>query len=163
MATHGREIERKFLVRIDALPPLPEPRRFVQGYLADRPTVRVRTSDDGTPNAHAWLTIKGPGVIDRVELEYEIPIADAHLLLDLASATLTKRRYLLEHAGKTWEVDALDGALAGLWLAEIELSAVDETFEPPPWLGREVSHDPRYSNGALARAGTPPIDDAPPT
>jgi adenylate cyclase len=151
MAGGGREIERKFLVDHARLPPLVGGRRLVQGYLAERPTVRVRIADDATADAHAWLTIKGPGLIDRAELEYEIPVADAHVLLGMAHAKLEKTRYEIEHAGKRWELDVFVGALDGLLLAEIELEAVDEAFETPPWVGREVSHDGRYTNGALAR------------
>jgi adenylate cyclase len=36
-------------------------------------------------------------------------------------------------------------------LAEIELAREDEPFERPPWLGPEVSEDPRYFNASLAR------------
>lgn len=151
MAANGREIERKFLVVRDRVPPLPRGRRLVQGYLAQQPTVRVRIADDGAPDAQAWLTIKGPGLIDRPELEYSIPVADARILLGMAHAKLEKARYEVEHAGKTWELDVFEGPLDGLLLAEIELSAIDEPFEAPPWVGREVSADPRYTNGALAR------------
>ncbi len=152
MTGGGREIERKFLVDRARLPPLLGGRRLVQGYLAERPTVRVRIADDGTDSAHAWLTIKGPGLIDRAELEYEIPVVDARVLLEMAHAQLEKTRYELDHAGKRWEVDVFAGALDGLLLAEIELEAIDEPFEIPTWIGGEVSHDARYSNGALARS-----------
>ena len=39
----------------------------------------------------------------------------------------------------------------GLVTAEIELSDPDQHFERPPWLGKEVSGDPRYLNTSLSR------------
>jgi adenylate cyclase len=42
------------------------------------------------------------------------------------------------------------GSNAGLVLAEVELGRADEAFARPPWLGEEVTYDPRYCNSALA-------------
>ena len=39
----------------------------------------------------------------------------------------------------------------GLVMAEIELESQDEAFERPSWLGEEVTGDPRFYNGYLAR------------
>ena len=151
------EIERKFLVRVDALPP--EARtggaRFEQGYLSLEPAVRVRASEENGVG-RAWLTIKGPGKIERLELEYEIPIADARALLPMCKAVLTKIRRTVTVGKHVWEIDEFTGAHAGLWLAEIELRAPDEPFERPVWIGDEVSDDERYANAALARAGRAP-------
>ena len=156
-AGSGIEIERKFLVRVDALPASARHggASFEQGYLSFEPAVRVRASDENGEK-RAWLTIKGPGVIERVELEYAIPYDDARAMLPLCKAALTKIRRRVRVGAHTWDLDELTGAHAGLWLAEVELTAADEPFERPPWLGDEVSHDPRYANAALARAGQPP-------
>jgi adenylate cyclase len=153
----NREIERKFLVRPALLPAdaLGNGASFEQGYLATDPTVRVRRSERKGETL-AFLTIKGPGVIDRLELEYAIPPEDARALLGLAKWTLTKVRHRIVVAAHTWDVDCFTGAHAGLWLAEIELARQDEPFEVPPWADREVSLDARYSNAALARAGRVP-------
>jgi CYTH domain-containing protein len=148
----NREIERKFLVHTDRLPELGEGEALVQGYLAFQPSVRVRSA-----KARAWLTIKGPGQLERAEYEYEIPIDDARGLLQLCAATLTKIRRHVTVGEHVWDLDQFTGAHDGLWLAEVELSAVDEAFARPPWLGAEVTDDPRYTNAALARAGRPPM------
>ena len=37
----------------------------------------------------------------------------------------------------------------GLVLAEVELGSRDEVVEKPPWVGVEVSDDPRYYNANL--------------
>jgi adenylate cyclase len=153
----NREIERKFLVRPLLIPAdaLRNGAAFEQGYLATEPTVRVRRSVLAG-EAFGFLTIKGPGMIDRLELEYAIPPEDARALLALSKWSLSKVRHRIAFGAHTWDVDAFTGDHAGLWLAEIELGREDEPFERPPWVADEVSLDPRYSNAALARAGHAP-------
>jgi adenylate cyclase len=146
----GIEIERKFLVDPTLLPTLGEANAFRQGYLATAPTVRLRIARD-----RAELTIKGPGLVSRPEYNYPIPVEDAEAMWSMIKSGLEKRRYRVEHAGRTWDVDEFLGRLAGFWLAEIELRAVNETFELPPWVTKEVSGDPRYSNACLAEHGVP--------
>jgi adenylate cyclase len=139
------EIERKFLVRADRLPPdLPEPDELEQGYLSTNPAVRVRlvSRPDGT--RHAELTIKGPGLMSRAEFNYPIPPEDAEALLRLCSRALRKRRRKLGR----WDLDHFRDR--DLWLAEIELGDEREAFERPAWLGEEVTEDPNYSNSRLA-------------
>ena len=36
-------------------------------------------------------------------------------------------------------------------MAEIELTAENETFEKPTWLGEEVTNDERYYNAYLSK------------
>jgi adenylate cyclase len=145
----GTEIERKFLVDTARLPALPEPLRLRQGYLCTEPTVRVRLSRAPSGEERARLTIKGPGLFKRTELEYEVPPADAPALLALCTHTLSKLRYRLGR----WEVDHfLDLPRGDFWLAELELEAEHEPFEKPPWALAEVTHDPAYSNTSLVSA-----------
>jgi len=146
----GIEIERKFLVvghdwrQAPAVP-------YAQGYLNrdKQRTVRVRVVQD-----KAWLTVKGASHgATRAEFEYAIPVADAQQLLALCDGPLVRKlRRVVEHAGATWEIDEFQGDNAGLVVAEIELAAEDQAFEAPPWLGAEVTHDPRYFNSNLAAA-----------
>ena len=146
----GIEIERKFLVVGDAWRQAPAT-AYAQGYLNrdKRRTVRVRIVEDA-----AWLTVKGASTgATRAEFEYAIPLADAQALLALCDGPLVrKRRRVVVHAGATWEIDEFEGDNAGLVVAEIELASEDQAFEPPPWLGAEVTHDPRYFNSNLAAA-----------
>jgi adenylate cyclase len=51
----------------------------------------------------------------------------------------------------TWEVDEFHGENKGLTLAEIELSAENEAFEIPEWIGEEVTGDERYFNANLIK------------
>jgi adenylate cyclase len=89
----------------------------------------------------------------RGEWEYAIPKADAEALLtQLALRPLIeKSRYRIPHEGMTWEVDEFYGDNAGLVVAEIELTAEDQAFAKPEWVGEEVTHDARYFNANLLR------------
>ena len=146
----GIEIERKFLVTDDSWRGQGIAQPFRQGYLARGKglTVRVRIAGD-----RALLTIKsGRKGITRDEYEYDIPVTDAEEMLDRLAdgAVIAKTRTFIEFRGKTWEVDEFHGLNEGLIVAEIELDDENEAFERPPWLGAEVSDDPRYLNSALS-------------
>lgn len=150
----GVEIERKFRVRGTPWQGVPG-RELVQGYLAERDGVVVRVRlDRGPDGVVGRLTVKGPpvaGGLQRVEVEVDVPEDEARSLLALCGPrVVAKRRHEVEHAGHLWEIDVFEGANAGLVVAEIELDAEDEAFVAPPWLGDEVSHDPRYTNVRLA-------------
>lgn len=151
------EIERKFLVvgnawRSTAHDVVP----MAQGYLNDlavvdsgaqKASVRVRIE-----GAQAFLNIKSRHVgHTRQEFEYPMPVEEAQALLGLCvGALVEKRRHLVRHGAHLWEVDEFLGDNAGLVVAEIELSAADEAFSAPAWLGREVTEHKRYYNLALA-------------
>jgi CYTH domain-containing protein len=153
----GTEIERKFLVADAELKFLEgiKGKKILQGYVFsdEAVSVRVRTKGD-----KAFLTIKsGAEGISRAEFEYEIPWDDAEAMLAQVcrAGKVVKTRYELPSGPHVWEVDVFEGALAGLVVAEIELSAEDEAFVRPVWLGPEVSHDARYLNARLALDGRP--------
>jgi adenylate cyclase len=153
----GIEIERKFLVAGEGWRARAERRvRMAQGYLNDhaavangtqRVSVRVRIAGDT-----AALNLKsrelGPA---RQEFDYPIPVAEAEALLALCvGGLIDKTRHYVRVGTHVWEVDEFHGANAGLVVAELELSAVDEVFERPAWLGKEVTGEVRYYNLALA-------------
>lgn len=143
----GTEIERKFLVvndhwRTQAI----ESRSIAQGYLSSHTNCSVRVRISGT---EASLNIKGATLgIERAEFEFPIPLPEAREMLETfcAEQLVAKTRYIVPYADHTWEVDVFAGSNAGLIVAEIELSARDEDFSRPAWLGREVSEDPRFYN-----------------
>ena len=148
----GIEIERKFLVTNDnwreaasvALP-------IKQGYLmgGKAASVRVRLQGD-----KANLNIKSATLgVRRQEFEYAIPLEEAELILTTLCQRpiIEKTRYLVSYANKQWEVDVFEGDNAGLIVAELELQDETEQFDPPPWLGEEVSDDPRYYNSCLSQ------------
>jgi adenylate cyclase len=100
----------------------------------------------------AFITIKGITVgATRTEFEYEIPAKDAEILLNelCLKPTIKKYRYRIPYKGFIWEVDEFLGENKGLIMAEIELESEDQAFEIPEWIGKEVTHDPRYFNSNL--------------
>ena len=145
----GTEIERKFLVRDPSVVDGLSGTVLRQGYLSRAPerTVRVRRGGD-----RAWMTVKGSNSgATRAEWEWEIPVRDADEMLAICDGpVLDKTRYLVSYAGRTWEVDVFAGANDGLVMAEIEIETEDADVDLPPWVGLEVTDDPRYYNSALA-------------
>lgn len=145
------EIERKFLVCGEGW------RRQVlaaellrQGYLAvdAKKVIRIRVSEK-----RGILTIKeASGEISRGEFEYDIPHDEACRMVATMSVgfIVEKIRHRLCYRGKLWEVDEFFQENSGLVVAEVELEKVEEFFERPPWLGREVSGEQRFSNAALS-------------
>lgn len=144
------EIERKFLIDPARWQQLekPEPSRIVQGYLSDSENCTVRLRIKGK---NGYFTVKGKTQgISRQEYEYQIPLADAEQMIgEFCDKKIDKDRYEIPFGAHTWEVDVFHGKLAPLVVAEIELSAEDETFEKPDWVTEEVSHDPAYYNSKL--------------
>ena len=123
-----------------------------QGYLTQAPpaesSIRVRIEGEV-----ARLNIKAAVVgTTRAEYEYQIPLDDGlNILRTLcAGRVVEKTRYRIPADPHVWEVDVFEGANAGLVVAEIELSAEDESFDQPEWLGEEVTQDIRYYNNQLA-------------
>ena len=142
----GLEIERKFLVIEDAWKRLGTPVLFHQGYLSRDPerSVRVRIEGD-----QANLNIKGQrGTILRIEYEYPIPLEDGLFLLEevCEQPTLSKHRTKIPLGEVCWEVDEFHGDNQGLVIAEVELESEEQEIELPDWIGKDVSHDPRYLN-----------------
>jgi len=149
----GTEIERKFLLADDSWRGQVERSlRMEQGYLVDpaafeagfaRCSVRVRIAGDA-----AWLNVKSARLgIERSEYEYPLPLADAgEMLQALCRGRVCKIRYFVLVEGHTFEIDEFSGDNQGLVVAELELSASDADYPRPAWLGREVSHLPRYYN-----------------
>lgn len=146
----GREIERKFLPSGEGWREgITESRRMRQGYLHNSERCSVRVRSDGR---RAAINVKsGTLGVERSEFDYPIPLAEAERLLEglCLKPLIEKTRHYVPVGGHTWEIDVFEGENAGLVVAEIELAAPDEPFERPPWLGAEVSDDPRYYNVCL--------------
>lgn len=146
----AKEIERKFLVTDSSYEALASKSvRIMQGYLCRRPesTVRVRIA-----GSNAWLTVKGRnhGII-RDEWEYPIPADDARAMLEKCADgnVIEKTRFFVPFGNRQWEIDRFGGRLEGLTLAEVELPSAECPVELPPFVGEEVSGDPRYYNSNL--------------
>ena len=156
MANNDREIERKYLLR--GLPERVHDARALeidQGYLPGiRINERIRRSREAA-TVRYFRTIKSGQGIERTEIEEETTESFFSAVWPLTrGARVQKRRYVVPEGDVTWEIDEfLDRD--GLWLAEVELTSVDQRVEIPSWLrevmDREVTDDPAYTNHALAR------------
>ncbi len=62
---------------------------------------------------------------------------------------IEKTRCIARYEGLVWHVDEFWGDNEGLILAEVELERPDQAVPLPPWVGEEVTHDPRYRNSRL--------------
>lgn len=146
------EIERKFLVCGAFKDQAYHSSRIRQGYICsgNGRTVRIRIRGD-----KGYLTIKGPSGragLSRYEWEREIPLADAEELMTLCEpGVIDKTRYLVRCGRHVFEVDEFYGDNEGLVMAEVELSAEDEAFERPDFLGREVTGDRRFYNAHMRK------------
>ena len=100
-----------------------------------------------------YLTVKSKnsGMV-RQEWEYEIPAADAEEMLLLCDGVvIDKTRHMVPVGDHVWEVDEFHAPHFGLTVAEVELSGEHDDPGPlPPWVGAEVTGDPRYYNSMLA-------------
>ncbi len=144
------EIERKFLVDASQWHPTTSGEKLIQGYLSTdkNRVVRVRVKGE-----KAFLTIKGRSErITRTEMEYEIPLGDALVLLEMCpDHPIVKTRYKEKVADKIWEIDVFEEQNTGLLLAEVELLDENEMVEIPLWATEEVSTNERYFNAYLSK------------
>lgn len=151
------EIERKFL--LDRRPGWLDEHPSVairQGYLAiveGESEVRVREKED-----QPVLTVKrGAGEVRREE-EIDLDPDQFRALWPLTEGRrVAKHRHTVPHDDLTIEVDVFEGPLAGILLAEVEFDSEEASaaFDPPGWLGTEVTGDGRYANESLATRGAP--------
>ncbi|MDW7692731.1 CYTH domain-containing protein [Flammeovirgaceae bacterium SG7u.111] len=154
------EIERKFV--IETIPSELKAEKGIeirQSYIAIEPMgkeVRLRQSGE-----KYFLTVKSSGAL--VRSEYEISLSQVQyesLLPSACSGVICKTRYWALGNGKEISVDIFHEQLAGLVIAEVEFSSIEDSveFEPPSWFGREVTDDPSYKNKYLAQDGIPTLD-----
>jgi CYTH domain-containing protein len=151
-ADRHREIERKFLVRKlpEELTTYPST-EISQGYLVstdDGLQVRLRKKRD-----QYTLTYKRG--LGNVREEREVALTEEQFST-LWPATegkrLTKTRYDIPLGDRIVEIDLYGGRHEGLVVAEVEFDDEESAtgFQPPDWLGDDVTGDPRYSNQLLA-------------
>jgi len=141
-----REIERKFLVKKEKLPHLPQGKTLVTGYFCENPEIRVRVE-----GSRGFLTIKTPGLISRNEFEYEICLREAKKILGLSCAKIEKNRSSLKINNLVWQIDLYKGENKGLVIAEVELPVATYKVERPLWVETEVTDDPRFRNYNLTK------------
>jgi CYTH domain-containing protein len=150
--TAAREIERKFLVRT-----LPGDltsyahTEISQGYLVsmdDGLQVRLRKAGE----RYSLTYKRGMGNV-REEREVELTAEQfAALWPATEGKRLCKTRYEIPFGDRVVEIDVYGGRHEGLIVAEVEFDAEEaaKDFQPPDWLGEDVTGDSRYSNQLLA-------------
>jgi len=147
------EIERKFLVTSQAYQKEATSRkRIVQGFLNTHPERTVRIRIKGT---QGFITIKGKSNTEgtsRYEWEKEIALEEANALLLLCEEGIVeKTRFEVLLGNHVYEIDEFHADNEGLIVAEIELSNTSEKFDPPVWLGKEVTGIIKYYNSQLSQ------------
>jgi CYTH domain-containing protein len=151
------EIERKFLVKR----PPPGWKRgecdpILQGYLpVKNKSLEIRLRRKGSKH---FVTVKCGHGVQRLEVEIEIPEAKFRSLWRLTrSARIAKNRYRILYHGHTVELDVYQRPHRGLMIAEIEFKSGRQSraFQPPDWLGREVTGSRHYANRLLSRTSRP--------
>lgn len=143
------EIERKFLVKDESYKKLARQKHhIIQGYLSRRKesTVRIRIKDE-----KAFITIKGATLnASRKEWEYDIPLSDANEMIKLCEGKLIeKTRWIVDYAGKKWEIDEFTQPIGAATIAEVELADEGENIKRPHFVGEEVTGNPAYYNSNL--------------
>jgi adenylate cyclase len=149
------EVERKFVVSDRPDLDGAESAEIDQGYLATGADGEVRVRRRGDSFV---LTAKRGSGLSREEAEMELDRDAFERLWPLTEGRrLHKRRYVMPEGNLTIEVDVYEGDLEGLVVAEIEFGSEEEArrFDPPAWLGEEVTGDERYLNETLAIQGIP--------
>ncbi len=149
-------VEREHRYLLASLPDEIRPasvRRIIDRYLT---STSLRLRHTSGPEGHQYkLTQKIPathpgpiqGLITNIYLsrtEHE------HLAAALPATTLTKTRYSIPPLG----IDVFDPPLHGLVMAEAEFGTEAEMrdFHPPSYVIADVTADPRFTGGHLARA-----------
>jgi CYTH domain-containing protein/CHAD domain-containing protein len=152
----ANEIERKFV--LEEMPPQAvgaPATQIEQGYLAVDEEFEVRLRRIG---GERLLTVKRGHGESREEIEVRLYSEQFEALWPLTEGRrLRKARHRLPlGAGLVVELDRYGSELAGLLVAEVEFPSEQAShgFQPPAWLGREVTGEAAYANQALAMNGT---------
>ncbi len=133
---------------------------------------RAVLDDDGAESIRRLLTVKQTIETDdassgevRHEIEVEVDdeqFRDAWAISPGSQLKKIRVEYMagLQGGHRVVLVDTFQEHLAGLVLAEVEFAEqqASDMFEPPGFLGLEVTDDPRFKNANLARAPSPPQD-----
>jgi CYTH domain-containing protein len=155
------ERERRWLVHPDRAPALDGlahvriEDRYIEGT-----RLRLRRMTDSASGTVALKLGKKYECADplaRPMVTTYLTPAEYALLATLPARSLAKARYTLPGAAGLFSLDRFEGPLEGLALIEIEMpdDASLRALDTPGWAGRDVSADPAYEGGTLARHGLP--------
>lgn len=140
------EIERKFLISgfPEGLPLLGEA-VLDQGYLCTDPVVRIRSKEQDGRTTYR-LCFKGEGRLVRQETEMDLTAEQFSELKNLLRAPMVRKQFRVYAlpGGERLECSLVDGAF---YYAEVEFPTVEaaHAFNPPAFLGREVTEEEGFS------------------
>jgi len=144
------EIERKFLIKgfPEGLEILSEV-ELEEGYLCHKPEIRIRKAVDKRTGVEEFhMTLKSRGDLTRTEIETDIDAGFFYDALELLGYTPVKKNYKRYKLG-AWELEVSHvdaGTINEFFYAEIEFptEADAKEFDPPSYLGREITYNEDY-------------------
>ncbi len=152
------EIERKY-----AINHLPNDlsgykfKKIEQGYLCNKPTIRIRKSNEDYILTYKSKLIRTEENSAIVNEEVELPLTKSayeHLLSKIDTNLVKKTRYLIPLDNQlTAELDVFEDQLQGLVFVEVEFPDEKTSYEfvAPEWFGKDLSGDRRFSNYYLSQ------------
>ena len=145
------EIERKFLVRQELLPPLVGGQAIIQGYLCKTPQIRFRIINESIIIGIKQSLPDG----SRFELETQKGKSSHSERLYLERMSLypviEKTRYRVKEKDLVWEIDVYAKENEGLITVDVELPALDYKISFPDWVDEaaEITTNSLYFNTNL--------------
>src|SRR3954468_6179873 len=134
--------------------------RIVEGYYPARPG---RDHFVSVEPGHSYLVLapakEGAGEEERTE----VPRSQAEALLAVCAGKVGFECTIVRLPGGTQALLQRFVAPGSLDLLSVEFAAGEGAggFVPPAWFGPEVTQDPAYHRGSLARTGLPASEDIP--
>jgi CYTH domain-containing protein len=150
-ARHERE--RRFLLRTD--PPLGVANRSIEDRYIQGTRLRLRhvfADGEDVYKLTQKVRVRDEDPSDLLITNSYLSEKEHRVLSALPSKSIIKTRSVHRLDEHDFVVDVFHGRLQGLRLAEVEveLISLQGTLTTPDWLGDEITHDDRYSGGALA-------------
>jgi len=148
-------IEREQRWLADRVPPDAHPvASIVDRYIhGTRLRLRQSKNEDGVVYKLGQKVRNDPADPEIVNVtNLYLSVDEYGLLLRLPAAELRKTRSHVPWTGRTIAIDRFLGRHDGLIIAEVELAPHEPVLSRPPWAIRDVTHDDRFSGGALAFA-----------
>lgn len=147
------ENERRFLVI--APPKLPTAFRWIEDRYIVGTRLRLRSMTDSASGARELKFCKkyeGDDPVSGSVTNLYLSDAEHQALAALPARVISKRRYRMDHDGRSFGVDVFEGELAGLVLCEAEADSREAVtaLAFPPWAVREVTADRFFTGGNLA-------------
>src|SRR3954468_3870521 len=134
--------------------------RIVEGYFPIRPD---RDHFVSLEPGHSYLVLapakEGAGEEERTE----VPRSQAEALLPICAGKVGFECTIVPLRGDTQALLQRFVAPGSLDLLSVEFAAGEDAdgFVPPAWFGPEVTQNPAYHRGSLARTGLPASEDIP--